>query len=152
MSRFMFKPQLVALFVATSGLLTACSGGGGSDSHSSGDSWSSNPAGATNFNGASAAYQGSISGLGSIIVNGVRFETTDAVVYDSDDFSTHYDNNTSTFSSPLALGMTVALFGDVDDSQSLGRAARIRIVGGVRGTMSAIDTTALMLTLPTQII
>ncbi len=152
MSRFMFKPQLVALFVATSGLLTACSGGGGSDSHSSGDSWSSNPAGATNFNGASAAYQGSISGLGSIIVNGVRFETTDAVVYDSDDFSTHYDNNTSTFSSPLALGMTVALFGDVDDSQSLGRAARIRVVGGVRGTMSAIDTTALTLTLPTQII
>ncbi len=152
MSRFMFKPQLAALLVATTGLLVACSGGGGGDSHSSDDSWSTNPAGATTFNGASAAYQGSISGLGSIIVNGVRFETTDAVVYDSDDFSTHYDNSTSTFSSPLALGMTVALFGDVDDAQSLGRAARIRVVGGVRGTMSAIDTTALTLTLPTQII
>ena len=152
MSRFMFKPQLLALLVVTTGLLTACGGGGGSDSHSSDDSWSTNPAGVTTFNGASAAYQGSISGLGSIIVNGVRFETTDAVVYDSDDFSTHYDNSTSTFSSPLALGMTVALFGDVDDAQSLGRAARIRVVGGVRGTMSAIDTTALTLTLPTQTI
>lgn len=152
MSRFMFKSQLLALLVATTGLLAACGGGGSSDSHSSDDSWSTNPAGATTFNGASAAYQGSISGLGSIIVNGVRFETTDAVVYDSDDFSTLYDNSTSTFSSPLALGMTVALFGDVDDAQSLGRAARIRVVGGVRGTMSAVDTTALTLTLPTQII
>lgn len=151
MSRFMFKPQLLAMFLAASGLLVAC-GGGGSDSHSNDDSWSTNPAGATTFNGASAAYQGSISGLGSIIVNGVRFETTDAVVYDSDDFSIHYDNNTSTFSSPLALGMTVALFGDVDDAQSLGRATRIRVVGGVRGTMSAVDTTALTLTLPAQII
>ena len=152
MSRFMFKPQLLALLVATTGLLVACGGGGSSDSHSSDDSWSTNPAGAATFSGAAAAYQGSISGLGSIIVNGVRFETTDAVVYDSDDFSTLYDNSTSTFSSPLALGMTVALFGDVDDAQSLGRAARIRVVGGVRGTMSAVDTTALTLTLPTQII
>jgi Domain of unknown function (DUF5666) len=152
MSRFMLKPQLLAWLVVTAGLLTACSGGGGGDSYSSSDAWSSNPAGAASFNGASAAYQGSISGLGSIIVNGVRFETTDAVVYDSDDFSTYYDNNTSTFGSPLALGMTVALFGDVDDNQNLGRAARIRVVGGVRGTMSAIDTTALTLTLPTQTI
>lgn len=150
MSRFMFKPQLLALLVATSGLLAACAGSDGS--HSSDNSWSTNPAGATTFNGASAAYQGSISGLGSIVVNGVRFETTDSVVYDSDDFNTNYDSNTSTFGSPLALGMTVALFGDVDDAQSLGRATRIRVVGGVRGTMSAIDTTALTLTLPTQTI
>lgn len=138
--------------VAT-GFLTACSGGGGGgESDYSDSSWSTNPAGAATFNGAAAAYQGSISGLGSIVVNGVRFETTDSVVYDNDDFSTSYDSNTSTFSRPLALGMTIALFGDVDDAQSLGRAARIRLVGGVRGTMSAIDTTALTLTLPTQTI
>ena len=155
MSRFIFKPQLLTILLVMSVFLTACGGGGGSESsksHSSDTLWSTNPAGASTFNGASAAYQGSVSGLGSIVVNGVRFETTDAVVYDSDDFSTQYDNNTSTFNSPMALGMTVALFGDVDDAQSLGRAARIRVVGGVRGTMSAVDTTALTLTLPTQII
>lgn len=84
------------------------------------------------------------------MVNGVRFETTDAVVYDSDDFSNSYNSITTTFNSPLALGMTVALFGDVDDEQNLGRAARIRVVGGVRGTMSAVDTSALTLTLPIQ--
>jgi hypothetical protein len=142
------------IFVTTS-LLLACGGGGGGADSSEDDTavtWSNNPAGAATFSGVSAAYQGAITGLGSIIVNGVRFETTDALVYDSDDFSAGYNSSTSTFSSPLALGMTVALFGDVDDAQSLGRAARIRVVGGVRGTMSAVDTSALTLTLPTQTI
>lgn len=151
MSRSVFKTQILVWTLTGLGFLTACSGGGGSSDHSD-TSWSTNPAGAATFNGSAATYQGSISGLGSIVVNGVRFETTDSVVYDSDDFSTNYDNSTSTFSSPLALGMTVALFGDVDDTQSLGRAARIRVVGGVRGTMSAIDTNTLTLTLPTQTI
>jgi hypothetical protein len=153
MSRSVLKPQAIAVLLATAGFLSACGGGGGGgDSDHTDSSWSTNPAGAATFSGTAATYQGSISGLGSIVVNGVRFETTDSLVYDSDDFSTSYDNSTSTFSSPLALGMTVALFGDVDDAQSLGRAARIRVVGGVRGTMSAIDTTALTLTLPTQVI
>jgi hypothetical protein len=151
MSRSALKPKALALLLAATGFLSACGGGGGgSDSDHSDAYWSTNPAGAATFNGAAAAYQGSISGLGSIVVNGVRFETTDSVVYDSDDFSTNYDSNTSTFSSPLALGMTVALFGDVDDAQSLGRAARIRVVGGVRGTLDAI--TASSITLPTQTI
>ncbi|BDU51821.1 DUF5666 domain-containing protein [Limnohabitans sp. INBF002] len=145
MSRSVLKPQTIAWLLATAGFLSACGGGGGggSDSDHSDATWSTNPAGAATFNGAAAAYQGSISGLGSIVVNGVRFETTDSVVYDSDDFSTSYDSSTPTFSSPLALGMTVALFGDVDDAQSLGRAARIRIVGGVRGTMNSITSTAI---------
>ncbi|MEY4726638.1 MAG: hypothetical protein RLZ36_1265 [Pseudomonadota bacterium] len=150
MSRSVLRPQAVAFLFAATGFLVACGGGGGGDSDQGDVSWSTNPAGAATFNGASASYQGSISGLGSIVVNGVRFETTDSVVYDSDDFSTSYDNNTSTFSSPLALGMTVALFGDVDDAQSLGRAARIRVVGGVRGTMDSI--TASTIGLPTQVI
>ncbi len=147
MSRPFLKPQIRAVLFATVSFLSACGGGGGGSDHSD-NAWSTNPAGVASFNGATAAYQGSISGLGSIVVNGVRFETTDAVVYDSDDFSTSYDNNTSTFSSPLALGMTVALLGDVDDAQSLGRAARIRVVGGVRGTMNNITPSAI--DLPTQ--
>ena len=151
MSRFALNPKALALLLAATGFLSACGGGGGGGGSDHSDAyWSTNPAGAATFNGAAAAYQGSISGLGSIVVNGVRFETTDSVVYDSDDFSTNYDSNTSTFSSPLALGMTVALFGDVDDAQSLGRAARIRVVGGVRGTMSAITSSSI--DLPTQTI
>lgn len=148
MSRFKWMP----LLLLTSSFLVACGGGGGGDTPDGNTSvaWSTNPAGAATFSGVSATYQGAITGLGSIVVNGVRFETTDAVVYDGDDFSNSYDSNTSAFNSPLALGMTVALFGDVDDAQNLGRAARIRVVGGVRGTMSAVDTSALTLTLPIQ--
>lgn len=148
-------PSLILLFVV--GLVSACGGGGQeradtADNDSPAVAWSSNPGGASTFNGAPAAYQGAISGLGSIVVNGVRFETTDALVYESDDFNTSYGTNASTFTSPLALGMTVSLFGDVDDAQNLGRAARIRVVGGVRGVMSSVDTHAMTLTLPTQTI
>lgn len=107
MSRMVFGTPVSVWALVAAGLFTACSGGGGGgESDYSDSSWSTNPAGAATFNGSAAAYQGSISGLGSIVVNGVRFETTDSVVYDSDDFSTNYDSNTSTFSSPLALGMT----------------------------------------------
>lgn len=149
MARF----KWIDLVLLSTSFLAACGGGGGDQSNDdTAVRWSTNPAGAATFSGVSAAYQGAISGLGSIVVNGVRFETTDAVVNDSDDFSTRYDSSTSTFNSPLALGMTVALFGDVDDAQNLGRAARIRVVGGVRGAMGAVDTTALTLTLPTQTI
>lgn len=149
MSCSTFKPQIFAGVLMATALLSGCGGGGGAVSDSAA-SWSSNPAGVATFNGAAAAYQGAISGLGSIVVNGVRFETTDAQVYDSDDFNTQYDNSASTFSSPLALGMTVALFGDVDDAQNLGRATRIRVVGGLRGTMSALNTSTLVLSLPIQ--
>ena len=149
MSRFKWMP----LLLLTSSFLVACGGGGGdTPDNNTSVAWSTNPAGATTFSGVSATYQGAITGLGSIVVNGVRFETTDAVVYDGDDFSNSYNSKTSAFNSPLALGMTVALFGDVDDAQNLGRAARIRVVGGVRGTMSAVDTSALTLTLPTQMV
>ena len=151
MRKYLSRSHCLGAILLATGVLAACgggAGGGGDDDISS--YWSTNPAGATSFSGAAAAYQGSISGLGSIVVNGVRFETTDAVVYDSDDFSAAYDSSVSTFSSPLALGMTVALFGDVDDTQSLGRAARIRVVGGVRGNMTSINSTSI--TLATQTI
>lgn len=149
----MSRLKWVSLLLGTSVLLAAC-GGAGSDGADvpSAVSGSNNPAGVSSFSGVSTVYQGAITGLGSVVVNGVRFETTDAMVYDGDDFSTRYDPATTAYSSPLALGMTVSLFGDVDDAQSLGRAARIRVVGGVRGTMSSVDTSALTLTLPTQII
>lgn len=135
------RPNAWLLAWLTCAGLLACGGGGGGTVNSS--DWTSNPAGAATFSGTAAAYQGTISGLGSIVVNGVRFETTDANVYDPDDF----DDNTR-FASPLALGMTVALAGDVDDTQNLGSAQHIRVVGGVRGTISSLSSTAIGL--PTQ--
>lgn len=120
---------------ATALAVQGCGGGGSSALQAEAD----NPAGVASYAGGSASYWGPISGLGSIVVNGVRFETTSARVHDSDDLY-----GTAEHLDPLALGMTVALEGTADDAQALGRASRIRLVGGVRGTVSAVDGTRMV--------
>jgi hypothetical protein len=88
--------------------------------------------------------------LGSIVVNGVRFETSSASVYDPDSF-----DDSTLFGSSLGMGMTVALMGDADETQNLGRASKIRVVGGVRGTLTPnadISTVNKTLTFPTQVV
>lgn len=120
---------------ATTVALQGCGGGGGSALQTEGD----NPAGVASYAGTSASYLGPISGLGSVVVNGVRFETTSARVHDSDDL---YGD--AEYTDPLAMGMTVALEGNADDTLSLGRADRIQRVGGVRGTVSAASSTQLV--------
>ena len=79
-----------------------------------------------------ATYNGTISGLGSIVVNGVRFETVGANVVDGDDLY-----GSTSYNKPLAIGMTVALSGSADDVGGTGQASTIRILGGVRGYLSA---------------
>ena len=123
-------------------LLQACGGGGGGGGGSGGSGAEAdldtgaivndNPAGVAAYSGTTSSYLGTISGLGSIVVNGVRFETTSASVSDSDDVY-----GTTEYLKPMGLGMTVALQGNSDDDQSIGRASQIRLIGGVRGTVSA---------------
>lgn len=124
-------PKIAAgsIAVAVLSLLQACGGGGGADDLASNND---NPTGVAVYAGADSSYLGTISGLGSIVVNGVRFETTSASVVDSDD-----TYGSSEYLNPLALGMTVALQGSSDETQSIGRAQKIRLIGGVRGTVSA---------------
>lgn len=127
--RYVFSTLMLAL----SAFLQACGGGSGgeADLGASADT-TDNPGGVAVYSGSESAYLGTISGLGSIVVNGVRFETTSAQVLDSDDLygSTEHLN-------PMGMGMTVALQGSADETQWLGRASRIRLIGGVRGTVSA---------------
>jgi hypothetical protein len=85
-----------------------------------------------------AAYSGPIAGLGSIVVNGVRFETVGVGVEDSDDIY-----GTQTFKNSLSLGMTVALAGSVDETSKTGSPSKIRVVGGVRGKVSATTATSI---------
>jgi hypothetical protein len=128
------KYQKIAIFAAVlagCSILQAC-GGGSTPENSSNLSINDNPGGVATYAGAQTSYLGTISGLGSIVVNGVRFETTSASVMDSDDLYGLVE-----YSSPLALGMTVALQGSADEAQSLGSASKIRLLGGVRGTVSA---------------
>jgi hypothetical protein len=147
----MRTPSKTVLSAALSALLLTACGGSGSDSDLSGSNdWSLNPAGVSSYTAAATNFQGPISGLGSIVVNGVRFETSSASVYDPDSF-----DDSTLFGSSLGMGMTVALMGDADETQNLGRASKIRVVGGVRGTLTPtthLDSTAKTLTFPTQVV
>jgi hypothetical protein len=114
------KKLLVTLFILT---LTACGGG------------SSSSGGGTATTG---TFTGPITGIGSIVVNGIRFETVGVSVEDSDDIY-----GTTSFNSPLALGMNVALVGNIDDSTLTGTPTKIRVIGGVRGLLSAKTLTSI---------
>jgi hypothetical protein len=102
------------------GLLAACGGGGGDDAGAAG----------------SASYtSGPINGLGSIIVNGVRFEDNSARVEDDDGGS--YGRGA------LALGMMVEVQSSgIDDSTGRAVAALIRFGSELKGPIAAIDAGA----------
>ncbi len=103
--------------------LSACGGGGG-DSGSTGNTASV---------GGTASYSGTVTGLGSIVVNGVRFSTSGADTADGDDPS-------KAFTKPFGLGTTVTVTGSVDDATGTGTATSITVHGGARGQVSAVDT------------
>jgi hypothetical protein len=114
---------LLALLAGTLGptLLSACGGGGGDEAAGS--------AGAQSFT------SGPISGLGSIIVGGVRFEDDSARVED--------DDGVSHSGSVLALGMMVEVHGSsIDDSTGRAVAALIRFGSELKGPVASIDAVA----------
>ncbi len=86
MSRSITKPRLLVALLASVGLLTACGGGGDTIADTI-----TKP----------ALMAGTISGLGSVILNGIRYETIGSSVRDADD--------ARTLNTPLGLGMTVSI-------------------------------------------
>ena len=122
---------LTGLSTLVAATLVACGGGGSADSSASASGTGTQ------------TYSGTVSGLGSIVVNGVRFSTTGAETQDGDDPSQPY-------SSSFKLGATVVVTGSVNGTD--GQAASIEIVGGVRGQVSAADATAGTLTVAGQAI
>lgn len=128
------KISAVACAVASALALSAC--GGGSAGTASTNS---------NTTVSTASYSGTVSGLGSIVVNGVRFSTTGADTLDGDDPS-------QPFTKALPLGATVTVTGTVNDATQTGQASQITVHGGVRGQVSAVDATAMTLTVDGQLI
>lgn len=113
---------LAALLTGTLGstLLSACGGGGGDDAAAE---------------GAQGYMTGPISGLGSIIVGGVRFEDNGARVED--------DDGGSHARSALKLGMMVeVLSSSIDDSVGRGVAALIRFGSEIKGPVASVDAAA----------
>jgi hypothetical protein len=115
--------------IAALATLAACGGGGSSDSGTG-----------TGTTTVAAYTSGAITGFGSIIVNGVRFDDTTASVLDEDG---HHVTTAS-----LALGATVEIeSAAVDHSTAKAKATKIRLGGEMVGPVSAIDTTASQFTL-----
>ena len=119
------SPARRRLLVAGSALGTLAGGCGG------GDELAGVGSGGT---GQVAFSSGPISGFGSVIVNGVKFDDSAASVAD--------DLGQARKLSELGLGMFVEIVGTIDEAAGLGTAQSIRIVSQVIGRVDAIDRTA----------
>ena len=126
MSHTRFQPKLLALLMATAGLLSACGGGGGG---------TVTPTAAT-------LSSGTISGLGSIVVNGVRYETVGSQVLDADDGS-------SAITTPLRIGMTVSVEQNGTDGVTLRPiAGKILVQSGIKGVANYTGSTLTVAGMP----
>ena len=86
----------------------------------------------------STVYSGPISGFGSVIVNGMRFETVGASLSDDDGSPVRLQD--------LALGMSVNIDGTVDDNTGRGRAKSLSLVHGNTGAITSIDRSSQTIT------
>lgn len=91
-----FKPLLFVL--AVSGLLTGC-GGGGSDASSNSASPGPTAPGTTPAIAAAGVAYGTVTGYGSIIVNGVHYEDNGVLITRSDDSTVRGDGQASSSAS-----------------------------------------------------
>ena len=123
----------VAALLSSLLLIAACGGGGSDDSSSTGSSTDTGTATATAFT------QGTVTGFGSVIVNGVRFDDSSCTVTD--------DSGTAQALGALRLGMRVEIDSSaVDTTTATARAHALRFGGLVTGPVEAVDATAGTLT------
>lgn len=100
--------------------LVACGGGGGSSA-------------GVGTGGTGAFAVGTISGFGSIIVNGVRYDDSSATVVDDDDSSS---------SSALAIGQVVEIRGSVNSDGLTGTASSISYYSALKGPVTDFNSGA----------
>jgi hypothetical protein len=119
-----FAVRLGAAGFAAAVLVAGCGGGGSSPTEQ-----------------ATSYTQGVVTGFGSIIVNGIRFDDSAATVTDDDGTADQGRGD-------LRIGMVVEIEGaDVDRDRGIGRALRIRWANEFIGPVMAVDTTANTFTL-----
>ncbi len=129
--------MLASTAAAVAVLVAACGGGG--------DTTTDSPSGAAAPSNVAWAA-GTITGFGSIIVNGVRYDDSQARVEKEDDSSSHS-------SSSLKLGMSVEVrSSSPDDSTGRASASEIRFGSEIVGSISAVDATASTITVLGQVI
>lgn len=118
--------------------LVACGGGSSSAADASSSSGSGSGSTSTPVTSSASYASGAISGFGSIIVNGVRYDETTAVVVD--------DNGKRLAASALQLGVVVEVAGGTVDASSRAKATQIHCGGGLLGPLEAVDATAGLIT------
>ena len=106
----MFKENLkIIIYLAAFGLLTACGGGSGSGSDSSGSGSDDNNAGTTLVG--KEVSTGTITGFGSVFVNGTRYDTSAA--------SVNSDDSTLNDVTELKVGMVATVTSDSSVASSV---------------------------------
>ncbi len=124
----------MAVMAAVTLVLAACGGGEGGSSSAT---QAATPV-------ANIATAGTISGLGSVIVNGVRYETLGSSVLDADD-------QTRSIATPLAIGMTVEIEPNgVDATTQRPIAGKIHLRGGIKGIASVSQGALSVSSLPVK--
>jgi hypothetical protein len=116
-------------------LLVACGGGGGEQVAGIDARGNPTPVGVTS--------KGTISGFGSVIVNGVRYNTNSA---------TFTIDGASGSQSDLSVGDVVVLQGTVNDDGTSPTATSVTFDDAVEGPISAIDTAASTITVLGQLV
>jgi hypothetical protein len=134
------RVMLTLTAAATLSLVAACGGGGGDDAATA-------SVGGTAPSANTVAWaSGPISGLGSIIVNGVRYDDSSARVQRDED-----DSDVSR--SSLKIGMMVEVrSSSVDDSTGRANASEIRFGSELVGAVSTVDTAASTFTMLDQVV
>lgn len=120
------KRSIISISIAS--LLAACGGSGSSDSPNLGTGTTPAP---TPPVSTTVTTTGVITGFGSIIVNGVHYQTNGSAI------ST--DDSPAAIEGDLAVGMMVTIDGTLDDDGKSGNASRIRYNADVEGIVTRID-------------
>ena len=112
--------RLIAFAAMAALVLAACGGGSG------------NVAGIDRTGSPVIASYGTVTAFGSVVVNGVHYDTSQATFLVDGDAGTQAD---------LAIGDVVLVKGTLDAGGATGTATSVRLDNNVRGPIASIDTT-----------
>lgn len=118
-----------SLAILAASLLSACGGGGSSPEPTPPVSPNPPPTQGITRNGIAV---GPISNFGSVVVNGVRYETNAATVFE-------IDENTSGLESDLDVGDTVAIIAELDEDSGISTALRVIYDDAVTGPVASVN-------------
>lgn len=131
-SRAWWSPVAGLLATGLVATLVACGGGGGGSSAGVGTG------------GTGSFAVGSISGFGSIIVNGVRYDDSSASVVD--------DDGNSSSASSLSIGQVVEVRGSVNSDGISGTATSVAFFSELKGPVTAVNAGAGTVTVFGQVV